>query len=256
MIGRFGWARGAPAGVSAVEHDGSTWARFTDRREQISFSLTATTPIFVAARAVGYGAKSASVLLDDQPLGSLVFHREQIRIAQTGVTTLPVDPGLHTLTLRFVGRVRDGDAFADVDWIRVGVPDESTAVYGPPTLQDIVVPAAALAHVPHRSLALRAPGSVRCAVRFAQGAHLHAAIGVQGTGTGEAEIRVVFDGKKAEPIRMVSLEGGRRPRGSTSICPSPGSLPRSVRLSSRRHRRRAVGACSSATRRSCSRPPR
>jgi arylsulfatase A-like enzyme len=225
MIGRFGWARGIPAGVATVEHDGSTWARITDRRVQVSFSLLAATPVFVAARAVGYGAKSAAVLLDDQPLGTLAFHREQIRIAQTGTTTLPVDPGVHTLTVRFVGRVRDGDAFADVDWVRVGIPDESATVYGPPTLRDTVAPEAALAGVPHRSLALRAPGSVRCALRFTGGAHLRAAVGIQGTGTGEAEIRILRDGKKPEVVRTVSLEGSEKATWVDVDLPLAGFAP-------------------------------
>jgi hypothetical protein len=208
MVGRFGWIQGMPAGQSSVEHDGSTWARLTDRTFNLTFSLAEPTPIFVSARAVSYGARSASVALDDQPLGTLSFAREQIRIATTATTTLPVDPGLHTLTVRFFGRSRDGDAFADLDWIRVGVPDESAATYGPPTLRDLVAPAAALGGVPHRSLALRAPGSVRCAVRVPPQALLRAAIGMQGAGEGEAEIRILRDGKKPELLRTVRGEGG------------------------------------------------
>jgi len=208
MIGRFGWGRGLPAGVTSVEHDGSTWARFTDRKVQLSFALLAPSTVFVAARSIGYGARSASVSLDDQPVGTLSFHHDQIRIAQTGTTTLPVDPGLHTLTLRFFGRVRDGDAFADLDWVRIGVPDESTLVYGPPTQRDTVAPAAALSGIPHRSLALRAPSTVRCAVRFPREAHLRTAVGLQGGGEGDAEIRVLRDGKTPEVLRAVHLEGG------------------------------------------------
>src|SRR4051812_10081753 len=30
-LGRFGWGEGRPAGVTSVEHDGSTWARITER---------------------------------------------------------------------------------------------------------------------------------------------------------------------------------------------------------------------------------
>lgn len=208
MHGRYGWARGLPAGVTQVEHDGSSWGRFTDRKFQISFTLLEPAQIFVAARAVSYGAKNASVLLDDQPLGTLAFAREQIKIAQTGTTTLPVDAGLHTLSFRFYGRVRDGDAFADIDWIRVGVPDEAASIYGPPTLRDTVAPQAAVGSVPHRSLALRAPGSVRCALRFPRGARVRTAVGLQGAGEGEAEIRVLRDGKKPELLRAVHVEGG------------------------------------------------
>jgi arylsulfatase A-like enzyme len=210
MVGRFGWARGIPAGVASVEHDGSTWARVTDRKIQVSFSLAAPSPIFVAARIVGYGPKSAQVLLDDQPLGTLALTREQIKIPQTGTTTLPVDPGLHTLTFRFFGRVKDGGAFGDIDWIRVGVPDESTVTYGPPTLRDIVAPAAELSKVPHRSLAMRAPGTVSCPLRITRDAVLRTAVGLQGAGEGEAEIRVRRDGKKPEVLRTVHLEGGEK----------------------------------------------
>ena len=207
-IGRFGWGEGKPAGLTSVEHDGSTWARVTERKLSLNFTLLAATPVFVSARAVGYGARSAQVLLDDQPLGTLNFAREQIKIATTGTTTLPVDAGLHTLTLRFFGRSRDQGSLADIDWVRVGIPDDSAATYGPPTLRDLVSPAASIGGVPHRSLALRAPSSVRCAVRVPEGAILRASLGVQGDGSGDAEIRVLRDGMKPERVSAIHLEGG------------------------------------------------
>ena len=208
MVGRYGWTRGVPAGVTPVEHDGSTWGRFTDRKFQLSFTLLAPTQIFVSTRAVSYAAKSLAISLDEQSLGTLPLAKGQIKISESRTTTLPVDPGLHTLTLRFYGRVRDGDAFADVDWIRVGVPDDLTTIYGPPTLRDTIAPAAALAGVPHRSIALRAPGVVRCAMRFPRAGRVRASIGLQGAGAGDAEIRVLRDGKKPEVIRTVHVEGG------------------------------------------------
>ncbi len=167
MVGRFGWARGVPPGVVSVEHDGSTWARFTDRKVQLSFSLLAPTPIFVAARAVGYGAKSASVLLDDQPLGTLAFHREQIRIAQTGTTTLPVDPGCtrsRSASSAACATATPSPTSTGSAWASPTTAPSST---GRPRCATPSPPAAALSGVPHRSLALRAPGSVRCALRFA-----------------------------------------------------------------------------------------
>ncbi|MFO0758998.1 MAG: sulfatase-like hydrolase/transferase [Byssovorax sp.] len=208
VIGRFGWIAGQPPGMTLNEHDGSTWARFSDRKLSLTFTLAETSSIFVAARAVGYGAKSIAVALDDQPLGTLTLAHQQIRIAQTGTTTLPVDAGLHTLTLRFFGRVREGDAFADLDWLRVGIPDENAPTYGPPTLRDVIAEAAALGGVPHESLALRAPGSVRCAVRLPRAGEIRTAVGVQGMGEGEAEIRLLRDGQKPELLRTVHLEGG------------------------------------------------
>lgn len=208
VVGRFGWMAGLPPGMTLVEHDGSTWARFTDRKIALTFSLAEASQVFVAARAVGYGARSASVALDDQPLGTLTFAHQQIRIPQTGTTTLPVDAGLHTLTLRFYGRVRDGDAFADLDWLRVGIPEEGAPIYGPPTLRDLIAPAAALGGVPHEALALRAPGSIRCALRLPRAAEIRTAVGIQGPGEGEAEIRILRDGQKPELLRSVHLEGG------------------------------------------------
>src|SRR5262249_53184283 len=68
--------------------------------------------------------------------------------------------------------------------------------------------AAALSGVPHRALALHAPGSVRCALRFAHEVRLRTAVGLQGAGEAEAEIRVLRDGKKPEVIRTIHLEGG------------------------------------------------
>jgi hypothetical protein len=230
MVGRFGWLKRTPDGITAVEHDGSTWARITDRKLTLSFSLTEPTPIFVSARVVGYGARSASVALDDQPLGTLPFAREQIRIATTATTTLPVDPGLHTLSLRFSGSARDGNAFADLDWIRIGVPDESAATYGPPTLRDLIAPAAALSGVPHRSLALRAPSSVRCTMRVPKDALLRTAIGMQGAGEGKAEVRILRDGQRPEVLRTVHGEGGERAVWTNLELPLEGAAESVVAL--------------------------
>lgn len=210
MVGRYGWMRGMPAGVTQVEHDGSTWARFTDRKFQVSFTVLEATQIFVAVRAVSYGAKNISISLDEQPFGTLPLSKGEIKISETRTTTLPLDPGLHTLTMRFYGRVRDGDAFADIDWIRVGVPDDASGIYGPPTMRDTIAPAVEIAKVPHRSIALRAPGSVRCPLRFPRGGRVRTAVGLQGAGQGDAEIRVLRDGKKPEVVRTIHVEGGEK----------------------------------------------
>ncbi|HLM72584.1 MAG TPA: sulfatase-like hydrolase/transferase, partial [Polyangiaceae bacterium] len=208
LIGRYGWLDGLPPGTSDVEHDGSTWTRVAEKKLTFSFLLHEPTPIFVAARTYGLGARSASVALDDQPLGTLSFHRGQIRVASTGTTTLAADPGLHSITLRFAGRARgDEAAYADLDWIRIGIPDESPATYGAPTLRDVILPAAALSGVPHRSIALRAPGAARCAFHLPEGARLRTAIGLLGPGEGDAEIRALRDGKKPEVLKSVHLTG-------------------------------------------------
>ena len=222
----------------------------SEGRRSRSRSL-ATTPIFVAARAVGYGAKSASVLLDDQPLGTLALHREQIRVAADRRHHAPGRSRLahaHAPLLRARARRRrlrrrrlDPRRRPRRELRRVRPAHAAATSSSPPPRSR---------GVPHRSLALRAPGSVRCAVRASPGEpHLRAAVGAPGRrATGEAEIRVVRDGKKAElHPHGARSRGVRRPRGSTSICRSPGLRPRrSARSSSPRPRRRAAGACSSA----------
>jgi len=200
----------APAkpGVEAVEHDGSTWARVYDRQIKLTFALPEASPIFVALRAEGIASRTATVSIDDYVMGTVRLQRDQIKIVTTATTSLPVDPGLHTLTLRFSGRSTGGQAFADLDWIRLGVPDELPAAYGAPTLRDVVAPGAALGGVPHRSISLRVPGAVRCPVRPARATKLRAAVGVLGPGEGDAEIRVVRDGKEPLTLRTVHVVGG------------------------------------------------
>lgn len=210
LLGLFAWEGAAPAGIEAVEHDGSSWARISERRLLLTFVLPEASPVFIALRAQGLASRSAAVSLDDHPLGSVRFQRDQIRIAATPTTALPADAGLHTLAIRFSGRSVKGEAFADVDWIRVGVPDDDPNTYGAPTLRDVVAPAAALSGVPHRALSLRAPGNVRCAFRPTKATRLRTAIGVLGPGEGDAEIRVVRDGKEPVVVHRGHVVGGEK----------------------------------------------
>ncbi|EYF03605.1 Hypothetical protein CAP_5396 [Chondromyces apiculatus DSM 436] len=191
------------AGVQAVEHAGSTWARVSERQIKTTFVLPETSQVFVSMRVIGLAAKVATVSLDDFVLGTVRLTRDQIRIASTNATAMPLDKGLHTLTIRFGGRSVDGQPFADVDWIRVGTPDESPASYGAPTRRDLLASGAALGGVPHRSISLRAPGAVRCAVRPSRSSRFKAAVGMLGPGEGDAEIRVIQDGK--EPVTLHAL---------------------------------------------------
>lgn len=211
MTGRFAWSGSAPQGAEVVEHDGSTWMRMASRQVKLFFVWPEAQRLFVAARSMGGVSKAASVSIDDQPLGTLNFAREQIRIATTGATTLPVDPGLHTLTIRFSGRQPEArDPFADLDWIRIGAPDESNATYGPPTMRDVVAKAAALSGVPHRSIALRGPGAMRCTLRFPPGSQLRTAVGLLGPGEADAQMRLLRDGDKPIELGTQHVVGGEK----------------------------------------------
>src|SRR5262249_33181418 len=150
----------------------------------LTFVLPASSRVFVSARAQGRGARSASVYLDDQPLGTLTFPRAEPKVVSTGTTTLPADAGLHTVLVRFLGRGRGEDALVDIDWLRVGIPDEMTTTFGALTARDLIVPNAALSGVPHRAVGLRAPGALRCAVRPTETSALRAAVGMQSAGEG------------------------------------------------------------------------
>jgi hypothetical protein len=210
LVGRAGWDLAPPQGIARAEHGGATWARVSQRTLPLTFVLPESERIFVSARALGRGARSASVYLDDQPLGTLTFSRAAPKVVSTGTTTLPADAGLHTVTLRFTGRARDDEAFADLDWIRIGVPDDSTATFGALTARDLLVPNAALSGVPHRAVSLRAPGSLRCAVRPSASSVLEVAAGMSTPGEGAVALTVTRDGQKPEIIAQEKITGGEK----------------------------------------------
>lgn len=210
MTGRFAWTGTAPGGIENVEHDASTWMRVSSRTFKLFFVLPEANQIFVSMRALGLVSKSAAVLLDDQPLGTLNFNQDAVRVATTPVTNLPVDAGMHTLTFRFSGKIRDDDAFVDIDWIRIGIPDESPVTYGAPTERDVITPRAALSGVPHRALAMRGPGALRCTLRWPPGAHLRTSIGLLGAGEADAKVRIVRDGEKPVELLVQHVVGGEK----------------------------------------------
>lgn len=227
LVGRSGWEVAPPRGVAVAEHGGATWSRVSQRVLPLTFLLPESARIFVSARALGKAARSASVYLDDQPLGTLVFSRSAPKVVSTVTTTLPADPGLHTVTLRFTGRARDDEAFADIDWIRIGVPDDSTVTFGALTARDLVVPNAALAGVPHRAIALRAPGTLRCTVRPAASSVLEVAVGMSSPGEASAALAVARDGQRPEIVAQAKVTGGDKAEWAdlrASLAPFAGQV--------------------------------
>ena len=223
--GRTGWDLQPPTGVTTVEAEGATWARVTQRVLPLTFVLPESARIFVSARALGKAARSASVYLDDQPLGTLTFNRAEPKVVSTATTTLPADAGLHTVTLKF-GRARD-EALVDIDWIRVGIPDESTVTFGGLTARDLVVPNAALSGVPHKSIALRAPGALRCSLRPAASSVIHTAVGMQSAGEGVVSLVVTRDGQKPDVVAQSKITGGDKAQWTdrrASLAPFAGQV--------------------------------
>jgi arylsulfatase A-like enzyme len=207
--GRYGTTLEPPEGLSPTEHGGATWSRVFERKLSLSFYLPQVTPLFVAARAIGSDATRIGVTLDGQAFGTLRIGRDETIVASTRATDLPVDAGLHVLTLYFRGtRKSDTEPYAEIDWIRLGVPDDLERTYGAPTMNDLVFPAAELAGVPHRALSMRAPGSVRCTLRVPPQAHLRAAVGMRGHGSGSATMLVREDGGEPIALNRTEVKGG------------------------------------------------
>ncbi|HZO15802.1 MAG TPA: hypothetical protein VFB62_21160, partial [Polyangiaceae bacterium] len=208
LVGRFRNRLDAPAGLEVTQHDGATWSRVRERDLHLSFYVPKVAPVFVAARAIGHASDRVSISIDGSMLGTVKLGRDEIRTAATSVTTLPMDAGNHTLTLHFHGRAKsESDPFAELDWIRIGSPDELERTYGAPTQQDILAPAAELAGVPHRAVALRAPGVIRCPLRVPPNGKLRVSVGMRGAGTATAHVALVTD-QKEKVIERAQVNGG------------------------------------------------
>jgi arylsulfatase A-like enzyme len=208
-LGSFGGKSTVPDSVVASSHDGASWARIYDRKLSLDFFWPDRGPLFVSLRALGRDAASVVVAIDGQTLGTLKLVHDEIEIQSTGTTELPFDAGLHQLQLQFRGASSGGaDPFAEVDWVRIGIPDELKRTYGAPTELDVLTPAAELGGVPHRALALRAPGAIRCALRVPIGARVRMAVGIRGAGSATVAIRVRQDGEQPVVLQTVEVKGG------------------------------------------------
>ncbi len=209
LVGRYGNRLVAPQGVVPTEHDGGTWAKVYDRKLRLSFLLPTDTPVFVSLRAIGRDAGRVTLSLDGVFLGTVKIGRRKIRVASTRTTADPVDAGRHVLELRFRGHKAAGaEPFAELDWVRIGTPDELERTYGAPTLKDLLAPAAQLGGVPHRALAMRAPCSVRCTLRVPPHGRLRASVGMGGDGKGTAAVLVRADGEDPVVLERTEVKGG------------------------------------------------
>jgi len=199
--------RGEDTPMQTVEHDGSTWSVATRRAIDVHFVLAEPTPVFGAIHVTPIGARHVELYLDDLPLGGGRLKSGEPTVVETSPTTLPVDAGEHVLGVRF-SPTRAKDGFADVDWVRVGFPDDLKVMFGAPTADDVMQSDASLSKVPHRALSLRAPAVVRCPVRIPAGARLRTAVGMVGAGESDAEIAIRTD--DAPPVALLrrTVKGG------------------------------------------------
>ncbi len=152
--------------------------------------------VHIDLRAQGVAARSVIIDVDDLRLGHQTMESEQPKVHRFGPVAKELQAGRHRLTVRFRGRRRSADLTkAFVDWLRVYIPDGIDDAYIAPTkhnlLQDV-----ALNDVPRHSIALRAPGSVRCPTFPSKGTRLVVDLGYWGSGEGVAQVRVrTHDGR-------------------------------------------------------------
>jgi arylsulfatase A-like enzyme len=207
----FRSARSGPAGgVSTVERQGATFGRVRSRTLSYDFWLDEPQlDVFVSLRVFGGVSRTVSVHLDDKRVGVLRLAPGEARIVSTPALPGTLVPGRHQLSLRFVGKLRGSDdAYAELDWLRVGVADPLQATYAAPTLRDIVTDAVVLAKRPMRSIVLRAPSSVRCPLRVAPASELKFALGYWGAGQGTLQVRVLSDGEPPATLLERKVAGG------------------------------------------------
>lgn len=212
------WRRGYSVGpfddVSYVDREGATFARVFAKRLSYEFWLDEPeNAVFVGLRVHSGIASRLSAYIDNKNAGSARLGTNETRVVTLPVRQHKLAAGRHTLLLRFWGirRLPPGSKrapYAEIDWLRVGVKDDLSATYAAPTLKDIVANEA-LDGRPKRSIVLRAPSTVRCAMRVAPDAKLRVSLGFWGSGKGRAEVRVVADGEPPVTLKQRKVTGGK-----------------------------------------------
>ncbi len=193
--------------METSEHDGATWSVIGERKFDARFVTTQPGPFFVSARLAPGAARHVAFFVDDVQVGAARLKGEEARVVETKVTELPLDAGEHVLTARF-SPARTTAPYADLDWLRIGFPDELKVTFGAPTLDDVLLPGAVLSKVPHRAFSLLAPSIVRCPVRVPAGGRLRTAVGMVGAGEGEVEIAVRTDNEPVVVLGKTAVKGG------------------------------------------------
>jgi arylsulfatase A-like enzyme len=206
---RRGYRVGPFDDVVDVQRGGATFSRTLSRSLAYEFYLDEPLEgIFVAARVRRAAARRMSVSIDDRRLGTVKLAEGDPRIVSVPPLSTELSAGRHVVTLGFDGRKPPSElGYAEVDWIRVGVEDESGVTYSAPTREDIVGDVV-LDAKPRRSLVLRAPATVRCPVRLSPDAKLRVALGFWGAGRGAAEVRVILDGQRPIVLSERRIAGG------------------------------------------------
>jgi hypothetical protein len=210
MRARMSGTKLRPATVEIREHEGASWARFSDRALTFTF-VSPTDPVpestlVVEARVRGGAGKALSVYLNGKALGTLPLSKGDIRVVSLrSAAGAALARGSNELLVKVLGGGRGThDELAEIDWIRVGMAD-GDAPYSAPTRNDAIT-TVTLGGVGRRGISLRAEGATRCNAFIPNGASLEGFVGVTG-GEGEAEVRVLVDRSPPRVVGTFKLGG-------------------------------------------------
>lgn len=212
-------------GGAAERHSrGFSWGPFEDTEHITTGATTSSRILFktvafgfwldeplegavVGVRGRGGRSSGASVYIDDHRLGSVRLGADD-GVATTGSLSRVLEPGHHTVRLRFFGRADPkADEVATLDWLRIGASSDVVENYAPPTRGDVLEDIA-LGGEPARALVLRGASRVQCVTRVPEGARVRVKVGLWGSGEGVAEIRARVDGEPPVVLAERKLVGG------------------------------------------------
>ena len=198
-----------PKGIVATSHDGATWDRIYERGIKLRFVLARPTKVFVTLRAIGRNSRRATVIVDKFVLSHLSLKKDEASILKTRTSGLPLDAGEHMVEVRFRGyRRTDSNPFAEIDWLRVGIPDTKEGSYNAPTMGAIISPSAQLGGIPHKAIGLHGSSLVRCAMQVPAHARLQTSVGFMGAGSGLAEFVARDDKGDTHVLGRKEVRGG------------------------------------------------
>lgn len=207
-----------------TEREGATWIRVHDRALVLGFVATDDIAtgggVVLEVRARGASSRSAAVILDGHPVGTVAFARGETTTPSVRAPGMSLPRGAHEVELRFAPKARgQGDVLAEIDWVHVG-PGDADGPYQAPTLRDAVV-TAQLGGASQRAISLRGNASVRCTAAFPEGATLRLGAGTRG-GDATFEVRLVRD---RHPTSVLLTRTLTAPAASEAFAPLEVPLP-------------------------------
>ncbi len=199
--------------VENIERNGVTFARVRSTNLALTYFAGSEAdddaPTYVTARIRGGASKTATVLLNGKTVGAWTLTKDQVTIVTARAPSKLLVPGDNDLTIHFgsVPKVAIGQPLGEIDWIHVG-SGEVDATYAAPTRSDFSSHAT-LGGVSKESIALRAPGFLRCIGWLPKGAAVSFSAGIEGKGDADLEIRELRDRQPPKVLQKITIASGQ-----------------------------------------------